>query len=259
MHRSLYNELGPDQRYQGLTFGSGVPVNQEDPDFQSRTPEGKALVAAWPDGCPIPNGLISRRGAEAAIARYTVLTGNFDKVANLLRLPDGVFAHFTLRAPKERRENELNGLNYEPENVPKSHLRKLSPMSRQSGWCLSRIVDASSDTIFNSGLLAQCIEPSQGDELQFLTRLAEASLEHGAAADKVLEILFSRQYLLEQRTYHNADLIRDMMPELAPTLDARLLSLSREQRKELGVVEFKRLPFAQEKHTPRLTCRPNNY
>ncbi len=239
-------------RKESIDFGHGsfVGAVMDDPSFFNLPEREQARVVGWANSCPVVTELTDPanpnpgRGSEAMLNRYAQVNlwfGFIHRAAGEVKpgLED------QLMAPVARLSSEPAG-KYEPESVPPSYRREMSPMSTLAGYALPRLFleqlgtgqglerEETNDRLM-SGLAVLDEAIIEADTpLELLASLAEGlTTKAQTTPEQAFKHIFSQGWLDEHNARTMTEQFKDVMAYKAPTLWARYQALTADDKARL--------------------------
>lgn len=254
--------MAPDLERHNRIFGDEKFLGDSGEDFLEKDLREQVLALAWSSACPIPERVIreygqtfegneearERAGLTAARSRYGECAFVFGLVAS--RAGEiNPFLHQQLTTPVPRQRGELIG-RHEEERIPKSCKDKIFPGSTPWGYVLPRVIieqmGRGSDNVERTQkrilealkIIDKVLKRSCETPIKLVVKLSEAVSGADADPKMVLYHLLSRGILEEQNCHSMFKEIIEEMKRSAPTLSRIYTQMSKEERGELGIVDF---------------------
>ena len=252
-----------DTRYD-REFGGGALIGDNGDNFFDKPLEQQVKELAWSHACPIPEEVIVaygekfanqnassspkeifEGGATLTKERYAECNFVFGIIVETAK-QENPSLYQELLKPVKRLENEPLG-EYNHRNVPVSFENQMSPMSTPVGYALPRVAIEQMGTRKerNPERIQKALEAintcvtSSTTPIELAINLSEMVANMDANPKTVLYHLLSKEILEEENC---VSMFKEMIKELrrsAPTLSKIYDSMSSEERKSLGIVDFK--------------------
>jgi hypothetical protein len=206
-------------------------------------------MLAWVEGCPIPKGVISRKGIPGAIVGYTDVLSTRLHILRSAQIYNSSLYHQMIVDTK-RSNNEPVGLLHESESVPKSYLRYIPANDSTCGYSVPRSVLTVSSNIPKETMRdvlhnIQVIKPiiTEVDKPLLLVALAaeELATYYPNKVDDLIRFSFSRGHFQEQNNLTTFQELFGLLEIHAPTLFRRYGKLSPDEKAEKGIADIDKL------------------
>ncbi len=232
-----------DNRY-NREFGDMTLLGDKGDNFFEKPIEQQVFEVAWSEGCPVPQKVVKKYGAEVATKRYGEII-----FADRLILEEvkkhNPNLHRKLTESVKRKPDEHVGV-HEPESVPDSYSTKVPPPDTPWGFSLKRILvdqfgprEKRTAERMQKGLKILEDVASQDIEspLELVARLAEAVIKADGDKIQVMKNTLSKGHLYEQN-FHTlySELVRELKKH-SLTFQEEYNKLTPEERDKLGIAE----------------------
>lgn len=227
-------EYGPIEQY-CTTWGSNVI-----PDQAGRPAQQYVFPVAFAEACPVPNKVIKRNGAQAAIDRYKRLIK-----ARLVALEtvDTVNPYLARRLTLTRKRNFDEPIGaHEPTAVPFEHLSEIVWNNTPPGYGLPRVallrLDGTPETQKHTLALVSNAALRADTPLELLALTGEFLTDAHVPAIDVLHAIASKGYMAEENVARLFGQLHTELLEHAPQLWATYSGMTQEERAQAGIYSF---------------------
>lgn len=254
-----------DTRYD-REFGAGALIGDDGDDFLDKPLDQQVKELAWSHACFVSDDVIVAYGknfannnpysssekvfevgATLTKERYAECNFTFGLILEAAK-QNNPLLYQELIKPVERLENELPG-EHNPQNVPSSFEKQMSPMTTPVGYALPRVAieqmgrgeknaERTQERMLKAlNSIDTCVESSK-TPIELVINLSERVANMDANPKTVLYHLLSAGILKEENCL---SMFKEMVKELrksAPTLSKIYDSMSSQEKKDLGIVEI---------------------
>lgn len=232
-----------DSRY-GRKFGDMTLFGNEGGNFLEKPIAQQVLEIAWSEGCPVPQKVVKKYGAETATKRYAEIIFA-DRLIREEVKKHNPSLHKKLTEGINRKPGEPVGV-HEPQAVPSSYQEIVPPPDTPWGFSLKRVLidqfgkreERTQERILKGLEILENLATQKIDSpLEFLAKLAEEVIKTDGDSIQVMKNTLSKGHLDEQNFHALYAKLAEELKQSSPTFREEYNKLTPQERDKLGIAE----------------------